>query len=194
MKEHGILFSGPMVCAILDGRKMQTRRVVNPQPEYEGKECYGDSWKWTKGEDNFSGVTTEQLVGPAGLCHHTRAVYGVPGDRLWVRETWCQSQHLGDIFYRATHGFKVMIPWRPSIFMPKKFSRITLEIVNVRVERVQDISEKDARAEGCDMRPGLTAIGSFSQLWDSINAKRGFSWDKNPWVWVIAFNQVPSTE
>lgn len=163
MTERPILFSGPMVRAILDGRKTQTRRVAKDRD----KPCK----------------------------------YGIAGDRLWVRETWQSAAAMGvchasdDYFvYRATdpdwetcEGWQ----WRPSIFMPRKASRITLEITDVRAERLQDITNKDARAEGL-ARGTVYPRMWFEDLWDSINAKRGFGWDVNPFVWVITFKKVGS--
>ena len=231
MKERPILFSGEMVRAILEARKTQTRRVVQPQPVYEGKESYGDSWAWKKDAlEWFSGVTTEQLAGNHGLCYPGRCPYGQPGDRLWVRETLQRNdKFLGTITFAATPHLKCTDPnatdnldgwslWRfkrpvvPAIHMPRWASRLTLELTEVRVERVQDISEADARAEGISVlplqsesdpsawyqsAPGIhqdrSARASFSQLWDSINAKRDggiYSWEKNPWVWALTFRRV----
>ena len=141
----------------------------------------------------------------AGYCP-----YGQPGDTLWVRETWAtpgnydhiKPSKLSDtcftqdeLAYRATetHG-DVYYKWRPSIFMPRWANRITLDVVGVRIERVQNITEDDAQAEGISF-PGWdyrikrnSWALNFSSLWDSINAKRGYGWDINPWVWVVEFN------
>lgn len=122
--------------------------------------------------------------------------YGKPGDRLWVRETW--AEHFGEVRYRASeapdgyyHGAK---GWRPSIFMPRAYSRVTLQIVGVRVERVCDISHADALAEGVadadeggNLINGSYAITNFANLWEKINDKRGYGWASNPWVWVVKF-------
>ena len=128
--------------------------------------------------------------------------YGVPGDRLWVRETFYSNgmcKNTMSCHYRATYNGLFTpdtVPWKwtPSIFMPRWASRITLEITGVRVERVQDISEEDARAEGIpdEYRAGhrIYYRPRFKTLWDSINAKRGFGWDSNPWVWVVEFKRV----
>ena len=197
IRERPILFSGPMVRAILEGRKTQTRRVVKPDPEYildgenfpDGSVDCGYVWKFPK------------------------CPYGTPGDLLWVRETWCTSPAYYKwkpsdlpvgfpIWYRAEADDDES-RWRPSIFMPRWASRITLEIVDVRVERLKDISEKDSRAEGIFETPrdpgfeswsthGMrdyyaTPRRAFKALWDSINAKRGYGWDTNHWVWVVEF-------
>jgi hypothetical protein len=192
-----------MVRAILGGRKTQTRRVLKPQPSPQTVRDHG-AWP-----DSFA-----QVYGP----------YGVPGDRLWVRETWVSSYQNGcwGTAFRADMSFvqgkrahpkgphfhaKELGPhvrWRPSIFMPRWASRITLEITGVRVQRLQDISEEDAQAEGsewygvADLRPdgelregpSVAYRAGFHDLWDSINEKRGFGWDANPWVWAITFKRV----
>jgi hypothetical protein len=208
MKQRPILFSGPMVRAILEGRKTQTRRIVKPQPVFENK--LGVAF-WPDG------------MGPVDyrLCP-----YGQDGDRLWVKETfqtgeYAQNEPRGAV-YRATdpdwetcEGWK----WKPSIFMPRALSRITLEITGIRVQRLQDISEAAAMAEGIeqvgktfvhdgktkrrDQAGGVAGdpIMAFAELWDSINDKnppRGeirqgihpHSWQGNPWVWVIEFQPL----
>jgi hypothetical protein len=173
-----------MVRAILDGRKTQTRRVVKGRDVRVGpiavlhrvKRSDGDMW--------------EQLNCP----------YGQPGDRLWCRETWAPSYPgvtAPPFHYRATFDpaeFAGMIRWKPSIHMPRWASRIMLEIVSVRVERLQDITEADAKAEGCpgfdgDFREVFPPVREFRNLWDSINAK-SHPWDINPWVWRIEFKRL----
>lgn len=191
--EHPILFSSDMVKAILEGRKTQTRRVL---------------------KSNFGS-------------EYVNCPYGKPGDFLWVRETWrpeelesgldvirykadgkiCvieNTQAAADAWCGANNNQDLWIKnlWKPSIFMPRWTSRITLEIVNVRVERVQEITRNDAKAEGVKnlwiwdgtgpeylfARAVLNPyIANFSLLWDKINAKRGYGWDVNPFVWVIEF-------
>jgi hypothetical protein len=201
MSEKPILFSGPMVRAILDGRKTQTRRVLKPQPpagvsrligpevycpvavdrhgdEYEGKPIFG-----VYDEDGEFGT----------------AIRFQPGDRLWVREAHAMIGPA--ICYRAEHeeassgGPRVDVAWRPSIHMPRWASRITLEVTGVKVERLQDISEADARAEGCSGCLGPnpdfpdewdpSPQEEFRDLWNSINGPG--SWDADPWVVAIAF-------
>jgi hypothetical protein len=176
MKERPILFSGPMVRAILEGRKTQTRRIV-------------------------------------------RCPFGQQGDRLWVRETWALDAYTGDmqfcIKYRAggdyvteRNGSDEWVPvyqryidgcaldnwsrWRPSIHMPRWASRLTLEVTGVMVERLQDISEDDAKAEGVEQlarSAGTNCRGAFQHLWDSINKDRA-PWESNPWVWVVEFRRI----
>ena len=189
MKERPILMSGAMVRAILDGSKTQTRRIVKPQPEHGIIPCAWVDTLWA------------ELDAKGGCrCHMApvRFPYGAPGDRLWVRETF--AHHFGELRYRADespdsyyYGAK---GWKPSIFMPRALSRITLEITGVRVERVQDISEDDAWAEGVEPPmlhpddPGNldVARATFAALWDSINAARA-PWESNPWVWVVEFKR-----
>lgn len=189
-KERPILFSGTMVQALLDGRKTQTRRVVRPQPAHGVLLCPWVDTLWA-----------EQDAQGGCRCHFApvRNLYGQPGDRLWVRETW----HLWGppehqiLEYRADCADAENYTWRPSIFMPRRFSRITLEITDVRVERVRDISEADARAEGVTNADegsnpidGSHTIANFANLWEKINTKRDYGWQANPWVWVIGFKQV----
>jgi hypothetical protein len=216
MKERPILFSGAMVRAILDGTKTQTRRVIKNAPP--NARCahwarpQGDRWRGWAGALFFEGVTPESR-GLASI----RCPYGAPGDRLWVRETWCDSyidpvddrRIIGDVnedgyvftAYRADGWLEAPSDdgrWCPSIHMPRHRSRITLEITDVRVERVQDISRADEIAEGVapfredapDELPEGIKFRAFSALWDSINDARGFGWAENPWVWVVSFRRV----
>lgn len=197
MKERPILFSGPMVRAILDGRKTQTRRIVKPQPT--GCEPYRcerycpaivrPDGELDAGPEVFGCYSDDGEWG-------VRCPYGGPGDRLWVRERWAAVK--GFDWYRprdiprnatityAGHGDTACAngigKWRPSIHMPRWASRITLDVEAVRVERLQDITDEDAAAEGVEYRT------VFAELWESING-RG-SWDLNPWVWVVEFNRT----
>jgi hypothetical protein len=190
--EHPILFSGPMVRAILDGRKTQTRRVVLRPERYERiRDC--------------------SFASP----------YGVPGDRLWVRETWFPDPPIdgtwpGDaawnhdrtiegvpakyrspkhcIFAASWDG--IPLAWRPSIHMPRWASRLALEVTEVRVQRLQEITEEDAQAEGFRDRYDAAPTGEkdtaaevFREAWDEINGKRG-PWASNPWVWAISFRRI----
>lgn len=185
MSERGILFSAPMVRALLDGSKTQTRRAIKPDPGSNINPVRNNLivWQWATVESR------------------RRCPYGAEGDRLWVREThwWFKDEvdhETGyfppkltseDVQYRADcdDGRKV---WRPSIFMPRWASRITLEITEVRVERLQDISRGDAMAEGCpfpNMAEGDNPRSWYRGLWESINGVD--SWTANPWVWVIEF-------
>ncbi len=206
MKERPILFSAPMVRALLAGTKTQTRRVVKA---FDAFDSSGDL-----------------------LWHSLPCPYGEPGHRLWVRETW---RHLmsGSLPGRVRYGFGYAaggkpkwskhtttvtgavnaisnaqfsdkpVKWRPSIHMPRRASRITLEVTGVRIERLQAISEEDAKAEGAAHRlaPGGDLAGAFEDcetpinfrahfrsLWESINGAG--SWDANPWVWVIEFRRM----
>lgn len=220
MKEKPILFSDPMVRAILGGRKTQTRRIVKPRPRIVHGICNDYSI-----ETNLLFRGKEQRI----KCH-----YGQPGDRLWVRETWCGKADPGtsrlmwnedgetyqchyradgeDVFLDDGDGAvatgkngQTLSPWKTPIFMPRWASRITLEITDVRVERLNEISEADAKAEGVEWLPGDgcswgyavqpnwkfvhdTAQEAYRELWESINGPG--SWAANPWVWVIEFKRL----
>jgi hypothetical protein len=195
--ERPILFSGEMVRAILDGRKTQTRRVVDFKRIAKQTGC-------TKGRLAYSPTFESWGVfdgnGAADLCL-VDCPYGAPGDTLWVRET-CMITGTA-VSYRADgemlpHFREQGCKWRPSIHMPRWAARILLEVTAVRVERLQEISEADAIAEGCKAThhgDGSSATDAYQYLWDSINGKReGCSWDANPWVWVIEFRQMPTPE
>lgn len=185
MKARPILFSAPMIKALLAGTKNQTRRTIKPQPD-----C------------GF-------IVGAPGS---PACPYGAPGDLLWVRETWARNAHqVSDtrmdtsLVYRADGESRALdngceLPWRPSIFMPRQHSRLTLRITEVRVQRLQEISEADAQAEGVsdaalsarslhrfnNMKPWPELYRPmYSLLWDEINGAG--SWAANPWVWALTF-------
>jgi hypothetical protein len=183
-------FSGPMVRAILDGSKTQTRRVVKPVRRYEHNNiCRPDLV-----EDPYAvwwhGVS--ENVGCFQICP-----YGTPGDRLWVRETWA-VQHEYDAaapseigasarwHYAATEDLGGLRK-RPSICLPRRGSRILLEITDVRVQRLQEISDEDARAEGYD-RSHAFPREWFALLWERIHGSG--SWHANPWVWAITFQRL----
>lgn len=201
MKERPILFSAPMVRAILEGRKTQTRRIVkhpiesHPVRHMEG----GAFFKCVNGEEWW-----------------VKFPYGKPGDRLWVRETWrafkdnsLYEEPGTEVDYRATPASWAKgsdAPWKPSIHMPRWASRINLEITAVRVERLQDISAKDIIAEGAVDRPHVDRFGRnpvsafdgkvyldllslWAAGWESINGPG--SWGANPWVWVVEFKRLP---
>jgi hypothetical protein len=218
VKWHPILFTGPMVRAILEGTKHQTRRVVRlPSGADPPSEVRAEQRRWWMTWEHDPVDPMDHGGEPWSHTEEVRCPYGVPGDRLWVRETWRAEERESDaadgICYRADGAFVVIDNtraaserwvvaynngrhgrrWRPSIFMPRWASRISLEVTGVRVERVQDISEEDAGAEGCvpwrDPGGGVTYRSGFADLWDSINAKRGSAWDANPYVWVIEFRR-----
>jgi hypothetical protein len=209
MKERPILFSGDMVRAILEGRKTQTRRLIKPQPDYFYNMVMGDP-RPIKGL-SYGAVKSGNDI-------QIKCPFGQPGDRLWVRETWCEFPKFeyhyradwcterDEEFWQAVSDMK----WRPSIHMPREASRILLEIDEIRVERLADITEEDAKAEGLDFRSylykdgddtrytesnlpvvfGVTFRNSFAGLWDSIYAKQGAGWDANPWVWVVKLHRI----
>jgi hypothetical protein len=192
MKERPILFSAPMVRAILDGSKTQTRRILKLKPGYTiEEEGDGSLWPWIYDAESDRDCWLD-------------CPYGCVGDQLWVRESFAMATPLMGAglwpVYRATcHEMDEMgLKWKPSIHMPRSASRILLEIVSVRVERLQDISDADARAEGVkiwadgscapDNPYGLTEAGYFELLWTQING--AISWSEDPWVWVVEFKQV----
>jgi hypothetical protein len=179
MKFLPILMSTPMVQAILAGRKTMTRRKVKPQ----------GAILTDKLARSLKVQPPKQENSPVIKCP-----YGQPGDVLWVRETFCGDGLEIPFDYKANftkdaHG----TGWKPSLFMPKAACRIFLQITNIRVERLQDISESDALAEGID-REKLsgdfehTPVQEFENLWQSINGEE--SWEENPFVWVIEFKQI----
>ena len=182
-RERPIILNSEMVRAVLEGKKTQTRRPIKPQPDADGLARLAGQWVWNDTD-----------------AREYRCPFGHPGDYLWVKETFatgipgCPS----GVTYRADHidpngdGPANPIKWRPSIHMPRWASRITLEIINVRVEQVQEISEDDAKAEGILMNDpdAILYSGMFAHLWNTIYHKRGFGWDANPWIWVIHFRVV----
>lgn len=219
MKERGMIFNGEMVRALLDGRKTQTRRIMAPQPADDIERCIfpnPEAIGWKSSLRHKHGSTT------AHFCH-----YGKPGDRIWVRETFqgpLFDYDLMDSYCKDPTPFEkpefcvykadgVPAPefydandelhccWRPSIHMPRWASRILLEITDVRVERLNAISQEDAQAEGMELtgwRPTYsdpdsggevwTPYDNFAQLWESIYGEE--SWKANSWVWVISFERI----
>jgi hypothetical protein len=191
MKERPILFSGEMVRAILDDRKTMTRRVIKDVPGITTDVLKSSiSWEW---KFAFCPIPSVASV----LSEWIKCPYGSPGDRLWVRETW-QNNPYGGIVYRAGSGIVNCDGrgWRPSIFMPRWASRITLEITDVRVERLQEINSvrhDDVLKEGWPFEfdsKDENPAEAFRRLWDSINSKRGYPWASDPWVWVVEFRRV----
>ena len=213
VRERGILFSAPMVRALLAGRKTQTRRIITPQPPAS----MDDGWY----PDPYNHGPEWTFWGKAGTPDHNKqghlmgkCPYGAPGDRLWVKEAWqhedtsCADHKCGQpthIYFRATDpASDTFSSWRPLIFMPRWASRIGLAIESVRVERLQEIKPEDAVAEGLvsiESRDGSgrllwnfgeRGVGWFDPRvayqhgWDSINGKRA-PWSSNPWVWVLTF-------
>lgn len=223
MKERPILMSAPMVRALLAGTKTQTRRIMKPQPSdyrvetvapqalrgekpkherpyfdaYNG----GPHWCWW---DEYDRQGRDWIKCP----------YGVPGDRLWVREAWTKVPATA---YRMSEGVQQVVnpddrdeaaifaagwdrsipKWKPSIHMPRWASRLTLEITDVRVERLRAISEADALAEGIQEPSLVPLLGAFwssrdgyAKLWEHINGKG--SWAANPWVWALSLKRVPA--
>ncbi len=185
MKERPILFSAPMVRAILAGTKTQTRRVVKPVGDDDGfvLQDYGDGWWPYRSDDGESTMKNGMEIPHA-------CPYGQPGDRLWVREAWADCDKL--VRYYATDDVHPLRKKRPSIHMPRWASRITLEITSVQVEHLQDISVADCIAEGIPRggpeNPDNIERREYQTLWESINGAG--SWNANPWVWVVAFKRM----
>ena len=200
LKERPILMSAPMVRACLDGSKTQTRRIIK-LAEFGPSETRGYTWTFRDRRGLWNDYRAADFM--AECCP-----YGQPGDRLWVRETWKRHPEYPDAaLYRATWGnAETGDRWRPSIHMPRWASRLSLEVTGIRVERLQDISEADAIAEGtrcwicggpvdgsCDndcacFHTRREAIPSYRVLWESINGPG--SWAANPYVWSISFRRV----
>jgi hypothetical protein len=214
VKERPILFSAPMVRAILDGRKSQTRRVLKPQPRehhWFGLPGYEHRLLPSATGDGFAArsVHSHQIPGrerAVDLGEWISCPYGAPGDRLWVRETFSlglgaqNHQDPKRIVYRATDNRPAYL-WKPSILMPRWASRLTLEVTDVRDERLNAITWADARTEGVVDASGAWEAdgplldtdragprGAFESLWESINGAD--SWAANPWVWVVEFKRV----
>lgn len=227
MKERPILMSAPMIRALLAGTKTQTRRVMKRQKQHDftdytlfGQQGHStDSWKAIEHAPDWPDGKEDQCVCP----YASRR-----GDRLWVRESWmpdaprngewadtafygCGMSPLSDIpecyrhpwhcLYRATWESCALVGWKPSIHMPRWASRILLEVTELRVQRLQDISEEDARAEGCapawlDADDNETVHAhaqptyrqGYARLWRDIHGAG--SWEANPWVWVVEFKRI----
>ena len=202
MKERPIIFSSEMVRAILETRKTMTRRLVKPQPDNDGRVDTKNGMAYVRGERGDQ-------------CVRVPCPYGIPGDLLWIKETWascsCGAIDCKGVVFKDHLGAWNVEKWKSPRFMPKKYSRITLEIINVRVEKLQEITEEDAKREGievmqrpesvgggirysapaCGDRPPYweySAVTAFIYLWDSIYGKD--SWEANPFVWVIEFKRV----
>ncbi|HHA2019628.1 TPA: hypothetical protein ACOEGN_003205 [Enterobacter kobei] len=213
MKERGMIFNGEMVRAILDGKKTQTRRIMKVQPSdgfhptHNGYDLDLNAHWYTPGVIDKNGYlqpAKKDVFGVADENEGYTCPFGAVGDRIWVRETWAEAgASAPDLkLYRANYPAHVPthyenvppasdIRWTPSIHMPRWASRITLEITGVRVERLNDISECDAKAEGAPTE--CCVIGDkhflgFRSLWKSIYGDE--SWRSNPWVWVIEFKRI----
>jgi hypothetical protein len=227
-KFHPILFSTPMVQGIMEDKKTMTRRIIKPrdQPFLKDDKCiieFNATWGWVV--KRSIGARSDRYE----IIQQFKCPYGKVGDILWVRETFVHngayylyraSQNNDDYFHDFdTYEKTEKIKWKPSIFMPKAACRIFLKITNVKVERLQDISEEDAKSEGVLLENGQyynyqlgahfmdgarfkwhqgiekwvsAAESSFQTLWQSINGAE--SWNANPWVWVISFKKITKPE
>lgn len=215
MKTRPIIFQPDMVRAILDGRKSQTRRInglskINKNPGDHSKAIVlnDGTWSfWHPGNVDEKWVRNVAYPDGGGF----KCPYGVPGDRLWVREKFrifnsvdecgccdhcaCDRYNGKPVFYADTLCNESK--WKPSIHMPRKLSRLTLEVTNIRVERVQDISAMDCISEGIKRNniPDIHIRAKedrcrFQRLWDKMHKKQGFGWSENPWVWVVEFKVI----
>ncbi|EJE9920122.1 hypothetical protein M5921_002602 [Salmonella enterica] len=200
-----MIFNGEMVRAILEGRKTQTRRVLGT---YQDAVKFCPEWD-VNGKQIFIVLGEKDHTGMNPVITAIPCPFGQPGDRIWVRETFrvhSRATDVATLVYRAsvrnswteqTHRVPVAVcnkpatpeKWTPSIHMPRWASRITLEITDVRVERLNSITESDAEAEGVtDTGFGDLLVDGFRYLWKSIYGDD--SWQANPWVWVIEFKRV----
>jgi hypothetical protein len=214
VRSRGLLFSGVMAQAGLAGLKTETRRVVKNLDYIQNWDVNQNGYSYNVG-----------FADEYGDCHDavTRCPYGVPGDLLYVRETWAHDAPDNDTcrarvedimgpvvpcgpYYKATEVSPRTLRWRPNIHMPRWASRILLELTEVRPERVQDIRPRDVVAEGlaapeCGCTSwGMYCLickeslrGGFHSLWDSLNESRGYGWNTNPWVWVLKFKILATT-
>lgn len=200
-KERPILFSTAMVQALLEGRKTQTRRIIKPQPQENGGIGFHPLKPYARPDGGF---TWTLAATGHGVSEPIYCPYGRPGDRLWVRESFWQEGSY--IRYKADgRHTSEYARWKPSIHMPRTACRLVLEITNVRVERLHDISAEDAMAEGVmysnhyesfhvpgthEPREGFseTAQSAFLNLWETINGKK--SLEQNQFVWCVSFNVV----
>lgn len=213
MTARPIIFSAPMIRALLDGQKTQTRRIVKPQPTtsfWEPYSCPDGRWNWVMKNTGM------------GSGDPFRCRFGQPGDLLWVREVWALCGSLANVrpkdfefphivlrdglrYQSDDDGYDGTVQyWRPSIHMPRWASRLTLRLTDVRIERLQEISEADAQAEGItgphyvgyqayflpgDSKPRYScATAAFECLWESLHGPD--SWATNPWVWALTFELI----
>ena len=188
-----ILFNTEMVRVIMEGRKTVTRRVVKPQPPATSVvRKRGCTWDWSFWADCDMGHIMK-------LPYH-------PGDILWVRETWAKNP-FGDGYIYPTEVPGAGQKWKPSIHMPREAARLFLRVTDVRVERLQDIDDDGAKAEGANYQDGKnvgweekmrrTAIDRFAEIWDNTIKPADlhlYGWEANPWVWVIEFERISKDE
>ena len=197
MADKGIIFSAAMVRALLDGRKTQTRRLLGPQPKAEAvtARCVAHEKATGRAVFNFFNAAQKPIYAvpvEGGHAGEYRAPYGV-GDRLYVREAHAIDGARS--WYRLGHeeasarGPRVDVRWRPSIHMPRWASRLWLEVTEVRVQRLHEINDEDARAEGLGDHElyGFDARGWFRDLWDSLHPTKGERWEDNPWIVAVSF-------
>ena len=220
MGERPIIMQAESVRAILAGTKTQTRRVVKPQPVDVLPPIRVEEFDPVRVDRSGEEYAGEPIFGAYSACGEwgARCPYGAPSDRLWVKEAWspCDYDTTFTPRFRADGVAPFGGKWKSPLFLPRSLSRLTLEVQAVRVERLHEIQEDDARAEGvtypaCEEFDPVTyrfdAAGrldrngtrtltfgparcAFERGWDALNAKRGFPWANNPWVWVVTFKRV----
>ena len=211
MKERPILFSGEMVRAILDGRKTQTRRVIKLNKFPLNTDHFKENYTFNK--MSIDGINA--IFGWNGFIEHIKCPYGKPGDELWVKHSWYHykptptnpdNEQAWDEYTKTVRwiGGQACIDCEPCVdapvwkkkgprFMPRWASRIQLLVKDIRVERVQEIKPEDIKPEGIKLMSGefnRDMWDRWKALWDSINKKRGYGWNENPWVWVIEFERI----
>jgi hypothetical protein len=198
-REIPMLFSAPMIVALLNGTKTETRRLVKPQPSFTG--ASGDSFEWHGGRKLLKlgyGAPYVHSNWTAVREAIEKCAVAQPGDILWCKETFCVQG--GSVIYRATEpnqgcsDEEDMQPWTPSIFMRREYSRIRLLVKEVRCERLKSLNADAARAEGISIRDCLNwhAIADYAALWDSIN--KDYPWKSNPWIWVYRFERIANEQ
>ncbi len=210
MKDKPIIFSTPMVQAIIEGRKSMTRRVMKPaKRNREGYKQGNGLWidgygTEARPNEHIKDYSVSPVWQRKDYYIKDFAPYK-PGDILWVRETWCERLGVVDkglYIYKAhvepqdeIHQYALdQNKWRPSIFMPREAARLFLRVTNVRVERLQDITEEQAVKEGAKAYgpnncSGTSARIAFAEIWDRTTRDNSYEWRKNPWVWVIEFER-----
>lgn len=215
MKDIPILYSTEMVRALLDGRKTQTRRLNGLENQNENPSMWklaGDVYDPAWDEGDWKSCCDFQSL-DTSIMSLAQCPYGQPGDILWVRESFFKSLNCGFVFKagenKGVSYNEHFVKWKPNIHMPKTAARIFLQVKEIRVERLQDISAHDAKSEGVKLQweyvpgsfqdsnnekraekfySGMHHLTAFNQLWESINGAE--SWNSNPWVWVISFERI----
>ena len=215
MTNRPIIFSAPMVKALIAGRKTMTRRLLKPQPVQNSAGLWVWPPNWVKSIKRYGVAMQTDEAGfvQTLMDDPARRIGYATGDRLYVREAVCFDAqwdhcppkifHEGDAIFYVADGLTKTRAWgdpftpgriRPSIHMPRWASRLTLTVTDVRVERLMELTEDDAIAEGINITDGLRASVMYASLWDELNAKRGFPWSNNPWIVALTFRVQLNSE